>query len=48
MTPLDVVANQQRRLPDAFIQPGGAGLTDAFVDYARPLIGDPLPEFATL
>jgi 6-phosphofructokinase 1 len=44
-TPLDVVANQQRRLPDEFIVPEGNGLTDEFVAYAAPLLGEPLPEF---
>jgi hypothetical protein len=28
--------------------PDGSGMTDQFVAYARPLIGDPLPEFARL
>jgi 6-phosphofructokinase 1 len=46
--PLEVVANQQRRLPDEFINQHGNGLTDAFVDYATPLIGEPLPEFFSL
>jgi len=45
---LEVVANQQKRLPDEFIADGGSGMTDAFVAYARPLIGDPLPEFQKL
>jgi 6-phosphofructokinase 1 len=47
-TPLDVVANQQKRLPDEFISPSGNGMTQAFVAYATPLIGDPLPEFSRL
>ena len=46
--PLESIANEQKRLPDTFIAPGGNGLTDAFVEYARPLIGEPLPEFARL
>jgi ATP-dependent phosphofructokinase / diphosphate-dependent phosphofructokinase len=45
-TPLEVVANQQKRLPPEFILPNGSGMTDPFVAYARPLIGEPLPEFA--
>jgi ATP-dependent phosphofructokinase / diphosphate-dependent phosphofructokinase len=47
-TPLDVVANQQKRLPAEFVDRAGTGLTDAFVAYATPLIGDPLPRFAHL
>jgi 6-phosphofructokinase 1 len=46
--PLEVIANQQKRLPDSFIADSGNGLTRAFVDYATPLIGDPLPEFVRL
>jgi 6-phosphofructokinase 1 len=45
---LEVVANQQKRLPDEFIAENGCGLTDAFVAYATPLIGEPLPEFQKL
>jgi ATP-dependent phosphofructokinase / diphosphate-dependent phosphofructokinase len=41
--PLEVVANQQKRLPDTFINAQGNGLTDEFVAYAQPLLGDPLP-----
>jgi 6-phosphofructokinase 1 len=47
-TPLQVVANQQKRLPAEYINQHGNGLTDAFVDYATPLIGEPLPEFLRL
>jgi ATP-dependent phosphofructokinase / diphosphate-dependent phosphofructokinase len=47
-TPLEVVANQQKRLPPEFINASGNGLTEAFVAYATPLIGDPLPEFLRL
>jgi 6-phosphofructokinase 1 len=43
--PLEVVANQQKRLPDAFINARGNGMTDAFVAYATPLIGESLPTF---
>jgi 6-phosphofructokinase 1 len=46
--PLEVVANQQKRVPDEFIGPNGAGLTEAFVAYAAPLIGEPLPDFVRL
>ncbi len=42
--PLAAVANQQRRLPDAYILPDGMGLTETFDAYARPLLGPPLPE----
>jgi 6-phosphofructokinase 1 len=45
VTPLEVVANQQRPLPEAFVNEAGNGLTPAFVAYATPLIGEPLPRF---
>jgi 6-phosphofructokinase 1 len=47
-TPLAVVANEQRRLPDEFVNEAGNGLTSAFVEYATPLIGEPLPKFVRL
>lgn len=47
-TPLEVVANHQQRVPPEFINADGNGLTDAFVAYAQPLIGDPLPAFVRL
>jgi 6-phosphofructokinase len=45
---LEVVANQQKRLPAEFIADSGSGLTDQFVAYATPLIGEPLPDFQKL
>jgi 6-phosphofructokinase 1 len=47
-TPLAVVANEQRHVPAEFVSETGNGLTQAFVDYATPLIGEPLPEFLSL
>jgi 6-phosphofructokinase 1 len=46
--PLAKVANEQRLLPDHFVNHHGNGLSDAFVDYATPLIGEPLPELVRL
>ena len=45
---LQTVANQQRRVPDEFINAEGNGMTAAFEAYARPLIGEPLPTFVRL
>jgi 6-phosphofructokinase len=42
------VANTQRLLPDAFIDPAGAGMTEAFRAYALPLVGEPLPRYPRL
>lgn len=55
--PLEVVANSARVLPPAWICADGLDVTDAFLAYARPLIGegpaellmrDGLPRFARL
>lgn len=42
--PLERVANSVRGLPASWIAPGGTDVTDDFVRYARPLIGDAWPE----
>ncbi len=42
------IANSQQLLPPAYLNADGTGMTPAFLAYARPLIGDPLPEHATL
>jgi 6-phosphofructokinase 1 len=41
--PLELVANSERSFPEAWIAPGGVDVTDEFVAYARPLIGDSWP-----
>jgi 6-phosphofructokinase 1 len=41
--PLGQVAHEERRLPDEFIAASGTDVTEAFVEYAWPLIGGPLP-----
>jgi 6-phosphofructokinase 1 len=41
---LEVVANSVRFLPKDWISPSGIDVTDAFIDYAKPLIGDGWPE----
>jgi 6-phosphofructokinase 1 len=38
--PLEVVANSERKFPAAWIAPSGCDVTDDFVRYARPLVGD--------
>ena len=34
-------------MPDSFITEDGFGVTDAFLDYVAPLVGE-LPTYATL
>jgi|GEM_PF-3859234 6-phosphofructokinase 1 len=45
---LDGVANAERRLPDEYLAPAGNDVTGAFIAYARPLLGGPLPPYARL
>lgn len=45
---LDKVANAERHLPDEYLASGGNDVTGAFIAYARPLIGGPLPPYARL
>jgi 6-phosphofructokinase len=45
---LEAIANAQRLLPDNFLDASGTGVTQAFYDYALPLIGEPLPQHVRL
>jgi 6-phosphofructokinase 1 len=42
------VANVQRLLPDEYLDESKSMVTQAFYDYALPLIGDPIPDYAKL
>lgn len=46
LTPLHTVARETKHLPAEFIE-GGNNITQAFIDYAKPLVG-PLPIVGTL
>ena len=41
--PLPQVANSERTFPAEWITPSGSDVTDEFVRYARPLIGEEMP-----
>jgi 6-phosphofructokinase 1 len=41
--PLEQVANSERSFPQSWIAPNRIDVTDEFVRYARPLIGDQWP-----
>ncbi len=43
--PLQVVANAERKFPAEWIAPSRTDVTDDFVRWATPLLGEPLPEF---
>jgi 6-phosphofructokinase 1 len=46
--PLDVVANAERKFPQEWIAKTRTDVTDEFVRWATPLIGEPLSEFTRL
>ena len=50
VVPLRAVAKETRHMPDSFINKAGNDVTQAFIDYARPLVGDlpPCARFAQL
>jgi 6-phosphofructokinase 1 len=41
--PLELVANSERGFPEEWIAKGRLDVSEAFVGYARPLIGDSWP-----
>ena len=45
LAPLSEVANAVREMPPEYLDPDSYGVTEAFLDYARPLLGAPLPRF---
>ena len=45
---LATVANAQRAFPAEFVSPTGTGVTQAYREYALPLIGEPLPRYGRL
>ena len=48
LVPLQDVANQEKLMPRDFINAEGNQVTQTFKDYARPLLGGPLPAYVTL
>jgi 6-phosphofructokinase 1 len=40
LTPLHTVARKTKHVPAKFINRQGNNVTQAFIDYARPLLGD--------
>jgi len=45
---LEKVANAEKLMPPEYLNADGNFVTPAFLDYARPLIGGPLPAYARL
>jgi 6-phosphofructokinase 1 len=48
LAPLTTIANDEKTLPDEYINREGNFVTEAFLEYARPLIGEPLPTYVRL
>ncbi len=48
LVPLEAVAGKTRVMDDAFINGDGNGVTEAFAQYLRPLLGAGLPEASRL
>ncbi|NLV74975.1 MAG: 6-phosphofructokinase [Chloroflexi bacterium] len=48
LAPLSKVANYEHLVPAEYINAQGNGVTEAFIRYARPLIGGPLMRYARL
>jgi 6-phosphofructokinase 1 len=48
LSPLEELAAKTRTMPDAFIAEAGNGVTDAFRDYLKPLLGSGLPVIGRL
>lgn len=46
--PLEQVANAEKRMPADFVKENGSGVDPSFVEYAMPLIGEPLPDYVRL
>ncbi len=47
LCPCEQVAAAEKKMPDEYINEAGNGVTEAFLDYVRPLVGD-LPEYVRL
>ncbi|HEX6820383.1 MAG TPA: 6-phosphofructokinase [Ktedonobacterales bacterium] len=45
---LERVANEERVMPDAYLDASGRGISAAFREYALPLLGEPLPRHTSL
>lgn len=48
LSPLEEIAGKTKVMADAFIHENGHDVTDAFVDYLRPLLGSGMPDVARL
>lgn len=47
LVPIEQVMLTERILPGQYINAAGNGITDAYIQWLRPLMGQPLPQFAS-
>lgn len=47
LAPIEQVMLTEQVMPDRYINTAGNGLTEDYVNWLRPLMGQPLPEFVT-
>ena len=48
LAPVSQIANREKKLPADYVNEAGNYPTEAYLRYARPLIGDPLPGYVRL
>ncbi len=48
LVPIEQVMMTEAKMPDSFINERGNGVTEAFKDWVRPLMGGPLPKLMNL
>ena len=48
LAPLGEVAGRVKEMPSSYLDPSNYGVTDDFIRYAQPLIGESLPKFERL
>ena len=48
LVPIEQVMLEERKMPAEFLAPDGCGVTQAFCDWCRPLLGGPLARYARL
>ncbi len=48
LVPLEKVAGKTKSVPDEYINKEGNFVTERFIEYVKPLIGEPLPEYVRL
>lgn len=46
LIPLEEVMMHEKKIPESYINSRGNDVTEEFIEYCRPLIGEPLPEYA--